>query len=53
MSRRLADLMDLHIRAIDRHIEDRIAAARLHGYQPGPDLHEMPYSYGEIEPAHR
>ncbi|MEV6323047.1 hypothetical protein AB0M45_17885 [Nocardia sp. NPDC051787] len=44
----LADLMDLHIWAIDRHIEDMVSAARLHGYQPGPDVHEMAYSYGEM-----
>lgn len=48
MSRRLADLMDLHIWAIDRHIEDLVAAARLHGYEPSPDAHEMAYSYGEM-----
>ncbi|WP_040774324.1 hypothetical protein [Nocardia pneumoniae] len=48
MSRRLADLMDLHIWAIDRHVEDMVAAALLHGYQPGPDAHELHYSYGEM-----
>ncbi|MBF6297676.1 hypothetical protein IU459_08980 [Nocardia amamiensis] len=48
MSRRLADLMDLHIWAIDWHIEDVVAPPRLHGCQPGPDVHEMPYSYGEM-----
>ncbi|MEU7631060.1 hypothetical protein AB0C34_13900 [Nocardia sp. NPDC049220] len=48
MSRRLAYLMDLHIWAIDRHVEDALAAACHHGYLQGPDADEMPYSYGEM-----
>ncbi|WP_327112564.1 hypothetical protein OHB12_29095 [Nocardia sp. NBC_01730] len=48
MSRRLAYLMDLHIWAIDQHVEDALAAACRRGYRPGPDAQEMPYSYGEM-----
>jgi hypothetical protein len=48
MSQRLAYLMDLHIWAIDRYVEDMLESARREGYQPAADVEEMRYSYGEM-----
>ncbi|WP_280246595.1 hypothetical protein [Nocardia abscessus] len=45
MSQRLAYLMDLHIWAIDRYVEDLLETA---GHRPAPDAEEMHYSYGEM-----
>ncbi|MEU2177717.1 hypothetical protein ABZ552_26190 [Nocardia sp. NPDC019219] len=48
MSQRLAYLMDLHIWAIDRYVEDILESARREGYRPTADAQEMHYSYGEL-----
>ncbi|MBF6225644.1 hypothetical protein IU470_11080 [Nocardia abscessus] len=48
MDRRLAYLMDLHIWAIDRYVEDLLAAAGRKGYRPAADAQEMHYPYGEM-----
>lgn len=45
MSQRLAYLMDLHIWAIDRYVEDLLETA---GHRPAADAEEMHYSYGEM-----
>jgi hypothetical protein len=48
MSQRLAYLMDLHIWAIDRYVEDMLEAVGREGYRPASDAQEMHYSYGEL-----
>ncbi|WP_157172652.1 hypothetical protein [Nocardia exalbida] len=48
MDRQLAYLMDLHIWAIDRYVEDMLEAAGREGYRPAADAQEMHYSYGEM-----
>lgn len=48
MSQRLAYLMDLHIWAIDRYVEDMLESASREGYEPAADVEEMRYSYGEM-----
>ncbi len=45
MNRQLAYLMDLHIWAIDRYVEDMLETA---GHRPAADAGEMHYSYGEM-----
>ncbi|MGV9723223.1 hypothetical protein [Nocardia beijingensis] len=45
MSQRLAYLMDLHIWAIDRYVEDLLETA---DHRPAADAEEMHYSYGEM-----
>ncbi|MBF6219909.1 hypothetical protein IU479_17530 [Nocardia abscessus] len=48
MGQRLAYLMDLHIWAIDRYVEDMLETAGREGYRPASDAQEMHYSYGEM-----
>ncbi|MET9027610.1 hypothetical protein ABZW96_18635 [Nocardia sp. NPDC004168] len=48
MSHRLAYLMDLHIWAIDRYVEDLLETASREGYRPAPNAQETHYSYGEL-----
>ncbi|MBF6192888.1 hypothetical protein U3653_17055 [Nocardia sp. CDC186] len=45
MSQRLAYLMDLHIWAIDRYVEDLLETAC---HRPAADAEEMHYSYDEL-----
>jgi hypothetical protein len=48
MSQRLAYLMDLHIWAIDRYVEDMLETAGRAGYRTASDAEELHYSYGEM-----